>query len=65
MTEIFRVDIANVLLKRRYHICRIRPDLAIKGRLCFIFDEDIDEEMIKDIAYKINLLKRVKVEIYE
>ena len=65
MTEIFRVDIANVLLKKRYKINRIRPDVAIKGRLCFVFEEDIDEEYIKKIAHSINLLKSTRVERYE
>ena len=65
MTEIFRVDIANVLLKKRYKINRIRPDLAIRGRLCFVFEEDIDEEYIKKIAHSISLLKSTRVERYD
>ena len=65
MTDVFRVDIANVLLKKRYHVCRIRPDLAIRGRLCFVFEEDIDEEYIKKIAHSISLLKGVRVERYD
>ena len=64
-TEIFRVDIANVLLKKGYHINRIRPDLAIKGRLCFVFEENIDEEYIKKIAHSISLLKSTRVERYD
>ena len=65
MTEIFRVDIANVLLKKGYHISRIRPDLAVKGRLCFVFEENIDEEYIKKIAHSISLLKSTRVERYD
>ena len=65
MTDVFRADIANVLLKKRYHINRIRPDLAVKGRLCFVFEEDIDEEYIKRIAHSISLLKSTRVERYD
>ena len=65
MTEIFRADIANVLLKKGYHISRIRPDLAIKGRLCFVFEEDINEDYIKKIAHSISLLKSTRVERYD
>lgn len=65
MTDVFRADIANVLLKKRYHINRIRPDVAIKGRLVFVFEETIDEDYIKKIAHSINLLKGVRVERYD
>ena len=65
MVDVFRVDIANVLLKKGYHINRIRPDLAVKGRLCFVFEEDIDEDYIKKIAHSISLLKGVRVERYD
>ena len=65
MTDVFRADIANVLLKKRYHINRIRPDVAIKGRLVFVFEETIDEDYIKKIAHSINLLKGVRVEKYD
>ena len=65
MTDVFRTDIANVLLKKRYKINRIRPDLAIKGRLVFVFDEDIDEDYIKKIAHSLSLLKGVRVERYD
>ena len=65
MTDVFRTDIANVLLKKRYHINRIRPDVALKGRLVFCFEEDIDEEYIKKIAHSISLLKGVRVERYD
>ena len=65
MVDIFRIDIANVLLKKRYHISRIRPDVAIKGRLVFCFEEDIDEEYIKKIAHSISLLKSTRVERYD
>ena len=65
MTDVFRTDIANVLLKKRYHINRIRPDVALKGRLVFCFEEDIDEEYIKKIAHSISLLKSTRVERYD
>ena len=65
MVDVFRVDIANVLLKKGYHINRIRPDLAVKGRLCFVFEEDIDEDYIKKIAHSISLLKSTRVERYD
>ena len=65
MTDVFRVDIANVLLKKRYKINRIRPDLAIKGRLVFVFDEDIDEDYIKKIAHSLSLLRSIRVERYD
>ena len=65
MTEIFRVDIANVLLKKGYHVCRIRPDLAVKGRLCFVFEADIDEDYIEKIAHSISSLKSTRVERYD
>ena len=65
MTEIFRLDIANVLLKKGYHINRIRPDLAIKGRLCFVFEENIDEEYIKKIAHSISSLQSTRAQRYE
>ena len=65
MVDIFRIDIANVLLKKRYHINRIRPDVAIKGRLVFCFEEDIDEEYIKKIAHSLSLLKSTRVERYD
>lgn len=65
MTDVFRTDIANVLLKKRYKINRIRPDLAIKGRLVFVFDEDIDEDYIKKIAHSLSLLRSTRVERYD
>ena len=65
MVDIFRLDIANVLLKKGYHITRIRPDLTVRGRLVFVFEEDIDEEYIKKIAHSISLLKGVRVERYD
>ena len=65
MTDVFRADIANVLLKKRYHINRIRPDVALKGRLVFVFEETIDEEYIKKIAHSISLLKSTRVERYD
>lgn len=65
MTDVFRADIANVLLKKRYHINRIRPDVALKGRLVFVFEETIDEDYIKKIAHSISLLKGVRVERYD
>ena len=65
MTDVFRTDIANVLLKKRYHINRIRPDVALKGRLVFCFEEDIDEDYIKKIAHSISLLKSTRVERYD
>ena len=65
MTDVFRTDIANVLLKKRYKINRIRPDLAIKGRLVFVFDEDIDEDYIKKIAHSLSLLRSIRVERYD
>lgn len=65
MVDVFRVDIANVLLKKGYHISRIRPDVAVNGRLVFVFEENIDEEYIKKIAHSISLLKGVRVERYD
>ena len=65
MTDVFRADIANVLLKKGYHISRIRPDVALKGRLVFVFEESIDEDYIKKIAHSINLLKGGRVERYD
>ena len=65
MTDVFRADIANVLLKKRYHINRIRPDVALKGRLVFVFEETIDEDYIKKIAHSISLLKSTRVERYD
>lgn len=65
MVDIFRLDIANVLLKKGYHITRIRPDLTVRGRLVFVFEEDIDEEYIKKIAHSLSLLKGVRVERYD
>ena len=56
MVDVFRADIANVLLKKGYHISRIRPDVAVKGRLVFVVEEDIDENYIKKIANSLNLL---------
>lgn len=65
MTDVFRADIANVLLKKGYHINRIRPDVALKGRLVFVFEETIDEDYIKKIAHSISLLKSTRVERYD
>ena len=65
MTDVFRADIANVLLKKGYHISRIRPDVALKGRLVFVFEEDINEDYIKKIAHSISLLKSTRVERYD
>ena len=65
MVAIFRLDVANVLLKKGYHITRIRPDLTVRGRLVFVFEEDIDEEYIKKIAHSLSLLKGVRVERYD
>ena len=65
MTDVFRADIANVLLKKGYHISRIRPDVALKGRLVFVFEESIDEDYIKKIAHSISLLKSTRVERYD
>lgn len=55
MTEIFRVDIANVLLKQRYHMYEVKPDLSIGTRLCFVFEENIDNGIINDIVLKIDM----------
>ena len=65
MVDVFRADIANVLFKKGYHISRIRPDVAVKGRLVFVFEEDIDENYIKKIANSLNLLKSTRVERYD